>query len=194
MLLVLSLARQRRFPHGPTRCNGPSWPAALALSGYLAAFTVAYTRIGAATGALLLFGAVQVTMVSAGLFRGERPRRIDWLGVLLAAAGLLVLTLPGAVAPNLTGAVLMISAGACWGAYSLLGRGSASPLADTTANFVRASAMCALPLAWLAWPPHGTLTGAMLATASGTLASGLAYSFWYAVLPRSRRGARPSFN
>ena len=166
----------------PTTLGRP-WLAALALTGYLATFTIAYTRIGAAIGALLLFGAVQVTMVTMGLLRGERPARIDWLGVGLAAAGLIVLTLPGAVAPNMAGALLMISAGVCWGVYSLLGRGSAAPLADTAANFVRASAVCVLPFAWLAWPPQGTLTGVVLATASGIVASGLGYSFWYAALP-----------
>ena len=163
--------------------GGPSWLAALALTGYLAAFTVAYTRIGAAIGALLLFGAVQVTMVTVGLVRGERPARIDWLGAAFAVAGLLVLTLPGVAAPDILGALLMMSAGACWGAYSLLGRGSSAPLADTAVNFVRTSLLCAIPLGVLAWPPHGSVTGLVLATASGTLASGLGYTFWYAALP-----------
>jgi drug/metabolite transporter (DMT)-like permease len=155
----------------------------VALAGYLAAFTAAYTRIGAATGALLLFGAVQLTMVATGLVRGERPSEIDWVGAVLALAGLLVLTLPGATAPDLPGAWLMVAAGACWGVYSLVGRGSAAPLSDTARNFVRASALSALPLAWWAWPPQGTVAGVGLATASGTLASGLGYTFWYAALP-----------
>ena len=163
--------------------GGPSWLAALALTGYLAAFTVAYTRIGAAIGALLLFGAVQVTMVTVGLVRGERPARIDWLGAAFAVAGLLVLTLPGVAAPDILGALLMMLAGACWGVYSLLGRGSSAPLADTAVNFVRTSLLCAIPLGVLAWPPHGSVTGLVLATASGTLASGLGYTFWYAALP-----------
>jgi drug/metabolite transporter (DMT)-like permease len=163
--------------------GGPSWLAALALAGYLAAFTVAYTRIGAAIGALLLFGAVQVTMVTVGLVRGERPARIDWLGAAFAVGGLLVLTLPGVAAPNVVGALLMMSAGACWGAYSLLGRDSAAPLADTAVNFVRTSLLCAIPFGLLAWPPHGSVKGAVLATVSGTLASGLGYTFWYAALP-----------
>jgi drug/metabolite transporter (DMT)-like permease len=97
--------------------------------------------------------------------------------------GLLVLTLPGTAAPDFYGALLMMSAGACWGAYSLLGRGSSAPLADTAVNFVRTSLLCAIPFGVLAWPPHGSTTGLLLATASGTLASGLGYTFWYAALP-----------
>ena len=160
-----------------------SWLAAFALAGYAVAFTVAYTRIGAAVGALLLFGAVQITMTGTGLMRGERPGRVDWIGVGLAIAGLAVLTLPGASAPDLVGAVLMLAAGACWGVYSLLGRASRDPLGTTAGNFVRASLLAlialaaALPAASLSW--HG----ALLATASGSLASGVGYTFWYAALP-----------
>ena len=160
-----------------------SWVAAAALAGYAVAFTVAYTRIGAAVGALLLFGAVQVTMTGTGLVKGERPRRMDWLGVGLAIAGLAVLTLPGATAPDLVGAVLMLAAGACWGVYSLLGRTSRDPLGTTAGNFVRATLLAlialaaALPAASLSW------RGALLATASGSLASGVGYTFWYAALP-----------
>jgi drug/metabolite transporter (DMT)-like permease len=179
-LAVLAGARAQAVSTGR---HAPTWLAALALTGYLAAFTVAYTWIGAAIGALLLFGSVQVTMVTVGLARGERPARIDWIGVFLAVGGLLVLTLPGAAAPDLGGALLMMAAGACWGAYSLLGRGSAAPLADTAVNFVRTSALSAVPFIWLAWPPRGTSAGVAMAVASGTLASGLGYTLWYAALP-----------
>lgn len=185
VLVLLARTRQPRVGAAGRRETGrrPTWHAALALAAYLAAFTVAYTRIGAAVGALLLFGAVQTTMVGIGLARGERPARIDWAGVAAAAAGLLVLTLPGIAAPDALGALLMIAAGAFWGLYSLAGRQSASPLADTAVNFVRATVLSVLPLAWLAWPPRGTLLGLALAAASGTIASGLGYTFWYAALP-----------
>ena len=181
--VALSLLVTARRHSTEASRSRPSWLAALALSGYLVAFTAAYTRIGAAIGALLLFGAVQLTMVTVGLVRGERPAQIDWLGAALAVIGLLVLTLPGAAAPDIPGALLMMSAGACWGAYSILGRGSSAPLADTAVNFVRASLLCALPLGLMAWPPRGSIVGVVLATASGTLASGLGYTFWYAALP-----------
>ena len=189
LLVRIGLGRRTSHERAPGRRSSPNaseggpWAAALALSGYLAAFTLAYTRIGAAIGALLLFGAVQLTMVTVGLMRGERPARIDWIGAALAVMGLLVLTLPGTAAPDFYGALLMMSAGACWGAYSLLGRGSTAPLADTAVNFVRTSLLCAIPFGVLAWPPQGSLMGLVLATASGTLASGLGYTFWYAALP-----------
>jgi drug/metabolite transporter (DMT)-like permease len=178
-LAVLSSLRPQTTP----RARTTPWGAAWALSGYLVAFTMAYTRIGAAAGALLLFGAVQVTMVAASLVGGERPSRADWLGGLLAVAGLLVLTVPGAAAPDPAGAGLMAVAGTCWGAYSVIGRGSAAPLADTGRNFRRAGALLAVPLAWLAWPPRGSATGVVLAALSGSVASGLGYTLWYAALP-----------
>jgi drug/metabolite transporter (DMT)-like permease len=177
------ITRSAQRTDRPQHDGRGSWIAAVALAGYAVAFTVAYTRIGAAVGALLLFGAVQITMTGTGLVRGERPRRVDWIGVGLAMAGLAVLTLPGATAPNLVGAVLMLAAGACWGVYSLLGRTSRDPLRTTAGNFVRASLLAfvalaaALPAASLSW------RGALLATASGSLASGVGYTFWYAALP-----------
>lgn len=176
-------ARSAPPADGPDHRSRGSWVAAFALAGYAVAFTVAYTRIGAAVGALLLFGAVQITMTGTGLVRGERPGRVDWIGVGLAIAGLAVLTLPGATAPDLLGAVLMLAAGACWGVYSLLGRTSRDPLGTTAGNFVRASLLAAIALA--AALPAASLSwrGALLATASGSLASGVGYTFWYAALP-----------
>ncbi len=134
-------------------------------------------------GALLLFGAVQATMIGTGLVRGERPARADWVGVGLAVAGLLVLTLPGVGAPDPAGAALMIAAGVCWGGYSLEGRTGADPLGRTAQAFARASAL-ALPFVLVSMPHH-TLTprGVWLAAASGSLASGVAYTLWYAALP-----------
>jgi drug/metabolite transporter (DMT)-like permease len=93
------------------------------------------------------------------------------------------LTVPGAEAPNVLGAALMIAAGACWGIYSLAGRGSRQPLADTSANFWRASLLCVLALGALVSPARFTWHGALLATASGALASGVGYTLWYMALP-----------
>jgi drug/metabolite transporter (DMT)-like permease len=160
-----------------------SWLGAAALAGYAVAFTLAYTRIGAAAGALLLFGAVQATMIGVGLVRGERPARIDWLGVVLAVAGLIVLTRPGTMRPDLTGAVLMVAAGVCWGVYSLLGRRSRDPLATTTGNFARATLLALVAVAVLLTRMHITWPGLALAVASGAIASGVGYTIWYTVLP-----------
>jgi drug/metabolite transporter (DMT)-like permease len=173
------LVRSRATP--PTA--GGSWMSAVWLAGYFVAFTLAYTRIGAAIGALLLFGAVQVTMVGLGLARGERPRQIDWLGMSLAACGLLVLTLPGATSPHPLGALLMMTAGICWGLYSLAGRGSRDPLATTAGNFSRSLVLVLIALVGLLPQRHLTTNGLLLAAASGSLASGVGYTLWYAVLP-----------
>ena len=151
--------------------------------GYFVAFTLAYTRIGAAIGALLLFGAVQVTMIGIGIARGERPRRIDWLGMALAACGLLVLTLPGATSPHPDRGRADGLAGICWGLYSLAGRGSRDPLATTAGNFSRSLVLVLVALAALLPQRHLTTNGLLLAAASGSLASGVGYTLWYAVLP-----------
>lgn len=160
-----------------------SWPGILALAGYAVFFTLAYVRIGAAVGALVLFGSVQVTMIGTGLVRGERPARVDWLGLALAVGGLLVFVPPGVTAPDPLGVASMVAAGASWGAYSLLGRSSRDPLGATAGNFSGA-ALIAGALA-LASPQarHVTPSGLVMATASGAIASGLGYTIWYAVLP-----------
>lgn len=160
-----------------------TWTSAATLSGYAVAFTLAYTRIGAAMGALLLIGAVQVTMVAGGIARGERPRAIDWIGMAFAAVGLFVLTLPGATAPDVVGAALMLAGGVCWGVYSLAGQDARDPLASTAANFARATVLTTLALLWFLRSPHVTAAGLLLATTSGALASGVGYTLWYAALP-----------
>lgn len=130
-LLLFALARSRAWPAG-------HWPGAIALLAYAALFSWAYLRLGAATGALLLFGAVQATMIGAGLWRGERLAPRQWLGVLVAFAGLAWLLAPGLQAPPWQGALPMLAAGAAWGAYSLLGRRGGDPLAATAGHFLRA--------------------------------------------------------
>jgi drug/metabolite transporter (DMT)-like permease len=179
---AITLALLVRISRVPARSGG-SWLGGAALAGYAIAFTLAYTRIGAAVGALLLFGAVQATMIGVGLVRGERPARIDWAGVALAILGLLTLTLPGVTAPDPAGAILMIVAGVCWGAYSLAGHGSRHPLVDTSRNFLSATALTVLAVGVLAVGGRYTTSGVLLATASGSIASGVGYTLWYTVLP-----------
>jgi drug/metabolite transporter (DMT)-like permease len=159
------------------------WGSAAALFVYAAAFSLAYISLSAGTGALILFGAVQLTMLLAGLRAGERPRPAEWLGLALAASGLVVLVRPGLTAPSPTGSALMATAGVAWGVYSLRGRGSTEPLRNTAGNFLRTvpAALLMLLLAGrgAGWDPRGVL----LAIASGALASGLGYAVWYAALP-----------
>ena len=186
MLAVLVYLRQRRAGSGKLELGG-SWAAALALFGYALAFSIAYLMIGAGTGALILFATVQMSMLSWAIFKGDRPGGIEVLGIVLAFGGLIYLVLPGVVAPSLAGAALMVGAGVCWAAYTLIGRGSRSPLLDTDGNFVRC-----LPLALvvavagtMVHPP--SLAGLVYAAASGAIASGLGYAIWYAVLPSLTR-------
>lgn len=159
-----------------------NWRAAAALFVYAAAFSYAYVQLDAGTGALLLFGAVQVTMLLVGLLRGERLAGQALLGFGLALGGLLVQLLPSAGAPPLLGALLMLLAGVAWGVYSLLGRNAGDPLAATTGNFLRAVAFAAL----LALIFQGHLqvdpAGMVYAALSGAVTSGIGYAIWYAAL------------
>lgn len=185
--VALMLLAQLRRP--PADLRRGSWLSALLLFGYAAPFSYAYLRIGAGVGALVLFGTVQVTMIGWGLVRGERPRLGEWLGLAVAFAGLSALTLPGTSRPDSVSFLLMILAGVAWGAYSLRGRRAGEPLGATARNFIGSVPLAALLVASvpLLGPSlgaaHVTAAGIALAVASGALASGVAYTFWYAALP-----------
>lgn len=169
---------------GRARTAGGSWRAGFVLFAYAGAFSFAYITLSAGAGALLLFGAVQATMVTTGLVRGERLARLQWLGFIAALGGLAALLAPGASAPPLVGACLMLAAGAAWGAYSLFGRGAVDPLAATAGNFLRALPMATVLLAAAAFfGVKGDPVGIVYAILSGAVASGLGYSIWYAALP-----------
>ena len=163
-----------------------SWPSALALFAYAAGFSFAYVSLPAATGALLLFGAVQATMIGYGLYKGERFRRLQLVGLALAFGGIVGLLLPGLSAPPLAGALLMLGAGVAWGVYSLRGKGAGDPTRVTAGNFLRAVPLAlALSLSMLILKGGASLdaAGVGYAVASGALTSGLGYALWYAVLP-----------
>lgn len=160
------------------------WPSALALLAYAIAFTFAYVGLTAGTGALLLFGAVQVVMIAAGFVGGERIDRVIALGWLLAVAGLLLLLFPGISAPPVGDALLMLIAGIAWGIYSLRGRRSENALADNAGNFARAVPGTLL-ISLALWGHHrADGEGITLAVLSGAIASGLGYAAWYTALPR----------
>ncbi|WP_411883091.1 DMT family transporter [Polaromonas sp. YR568] len=160
-----------------------SWLSGLALFAYAAGFSFAYSSLPAASGALLLFGAVQATMVAHGVWAGERFRGWQLAGLLLAFGGLVGLLLPGLSAPPLLGAALMLAAGVAWGIYSLRGRGQGDPARVTAGNFLRAAPM-AVALSLLTMS-HVSVDGAgvALALASGGLTSAVGYVIWYAALP-----------
>jgi drug/metabolite transporter (DMT)-like permease len=159
------------------------WRSALALFAYAAGFSYAYLKLTAATGALLLFGAVQATMIARGLWLGERLRPLQLIGLLLACGGLVGLVLPGLSAPPLSGALLMLAAGIAWGVYSLRGRGAGDPLRVTAGNFLRAVPMAVLLALLLVDRTSMTTAGIGYAVLSGALASGVGYAIWYAALP-----------
>ena len=165
-----------------------NWLSAAALFVYAAAFSFAYLSMSAATGALLLFGAVQATMIGYGVYQGERLRTPQLAGFALALAGLVALMLPGLVAPSLASSLSMLSAGVAWGVYSLRGKGAANqgaadPTRVTAGNFMRAVPM-ALVLSLLMFR-HWSMdpAGIGFAVLSGALASGLGYAIWYQALP-----------
>ncbi|MDT3670129.1 MAG: DMT family transporter [Aromatoleum sp.] len=177
--LLVRLRGGRIGPHG-------NWPSAFALFAYAAAFSYAYLTLPAAAGALLLFGAVQATMIGYGLWRGERLDAVQWTGLALAGGGLVGLLLPGLSAPPAGGAALMIASGIAWGIYSLRGRDAGNATAVTAGNFVRALPFAAvLGLTMLARADFDA-AGVAYAVASGALASGLGYAIWYSALPGLR--------
>lgn len=168
----------------PARSRGAgTWWSAFALFAYAAAFSFAYLHLSAGTGALLLFGAVQATMIFWGWKKGERLRTLQVVGLLVAVIGLVALLLPGLSAPPLIPSLLMLSAGLAWGSYSLRGKGEQNPAAATAGNFLRAVPFAGVAgLIGLPWARVDSL-GILYAVISGAVTSGLGYVIWYRVLP-----------
>ncbi len=177
MFVVARLSGRRR-----TEANRGSWTSGLALFAYAVGFSLAYVRLGVGTGALILFGCVQLTMIVRGVMGGERPDLLQWAGLAVAAAGLVYLVFPGLSAPPLAGSALMAGAGVAWGIYSLRGRGAIDPVVATTDNFVRAAPMALAVALAGAGRLEGNARGIALAVASGAVASGLGYLLWYFAL------------
>jgi drug/metabolite transporter (DMT)-like permease len=174
---ILSVSRGSRLAG-----SRGSWSAAAMLFLYAAAFSYAYMTLDTGTGALILFGSVQLTMVLLSLLGGTRLHPTEWAGITIAFSGLVYLLLPGATAPSPVGFVLMAVAGTAWGIYTLKGRGSGNPLADTTWNFVRTLPLV-LVLAIVALQAmHYSSRGILLAILSGAIASGVGYTIWYNAL------------
>jgi drug/metabolite transporter (DMT)-like permease len=178
MMLIVVGARTKR-PFFPL---SGSWVAAISLAIYALPFAFAYTQLSAGTGALIMFGCVQVTMLVAALSAGERPHAVQWVGLIVALAGLVNLVFPGLTAPSPLGAALMATAGVCWGLYSLLGRSASNPLLQNTGNFVRAVPLIAVVSVFTTPSIHIEPRGAVLSIASGAVATGLGYVVWYAAV------------
>jgi drug/metabolite transporter (DMT)-like permease len=168
---------------GRDRQGSGNWLSALALFAYAAGFSFAYISLTAATGALMLFGAVQVTMIGYGLWAGERLQKQQLFGFALAFGGLIGLLLPGLSAPPLLGSALMLIAGMAWGVYSIRGKGAGDATRVTAGNFLRASLLAALLSALMFSDFKADSAGLGYAVASGAITSGLGYAVWYSVVP-----------
>jgi drug/metabolite transporter (DMT)-like permease len=178
-LVLWLIVRWRNKPVSPRA----DWLAATMLWAYVAGFSFAYITLPAGSGALILFGAVQLTMFVAGLRAGERFTPAAWAGFSLAVGGLLYLVSPGLAAPPLTGTLLMATAGIAWGVYSLRGRGAGDAVAATAGNFLRAAPLALVLSLVFASQFNASRYGVLLAITSGAVTSGLGYVLWYAVLP-----------
>lgn len=158
------------------------WAAAVMLFTYAITFSFAYISLSAGTGALILFAAVQITMIAVGLHAGERPRVIEWLGLIIAIIGLVYLVSPGIAAPSLLGSLLMATAGIAWGIYSLLGRRAENPLVVTRDNFLLAVPFTLVGLVLSSSALTISVRGFLWAALSGSVTSAMGYAIWYAAL------------
>ncbi len=181
LVIILLLTQGAKKPLQKNASKG-SWTAALMLFVYAIAFSYAYVSLDTGTGALVLFGAVQITMLLMAILSGNRLHYVEWIGVVTAFGGFVYLVLPSVSTPSLTGFILMTVAGIAWGFYSLKGKGSKHPLDDTAYNFLRTLPLVAILLALTIQQSHLSQTGIALAVVSGAVTSGIGYTLWYIAL------------
>jgi drug/metabolite transporter (DMT)-like permease len=190
VLGLLMLLRNTKAGTSRPTSRGSMFAAAL-LFIYAVTFSYAYVLLDTATGALILFAAVQISMMLISYFQGQRLTLLEWIGALLAFSGFAYLVLPGVSAPSMTGLVLMAISGCAWGGYTLLGKKSVNPLFDTGYNFIRSLPLVAVMIlvVWLlpqlTSAPQATVLsakGILLAVLSGAIASGIGYALWYQAL------------
>jgi len=180
-IVVLTLILKLSAKPGKVAASG-SWKASFMLFVYAVSFSYAYLSLDTGMGALILFACVQITMILMGVLSGNTLRRTEGLGVVTAFSGFVYLVLPGVSAPSLTGFLLMALAGISWAFYTLAGKTSSQPLADTASNFLRTLPLLLLLFAVSVQYASLSLTGVLMAVLSGGLASGVGYTIWYAAL------------
>lgn len=184
-LILILLIREKRDGRSATKLLAKgSWLGSFALFIYALGFSYAYVQLDTGSGALVLFGSVQLSMIAFGLYKGERFNKYQWSGLLLALVGLVYLLWPSISTPSMMGAALMMLAGLAWGVYSILGKSSTDALTDTACNFLRSTVFVVLLLALTFSQLTFSLYGLALAVASGAFASGVGYAVWYSVLPK----------
>ncbi|MDH5648984.1 MAG: DMT family transporter [Gammaproteobacteria bacterium] len=179
-LVLLVIVKSKSNKKGMTARG--SWSAGFMLFLYAIAFSYAYITLDTGTGALILFGSVQITMILLSVISGNRLHLTEWLGIAIAFSGFVYLVLPGVSTPPLTGFVLMTTAGIAWGIYTLKGRTSNAPLMDTTFNFLRTVPLVMIVAVITLGHAHYSVEGILLAVLSGAIASGIGYTIWYAAL------------
>jgi drug/metabolite transporter (DMT)-like permease len=177
LLLILGAGRTKK-----KAASKGSWVSALMLFSYAITFSYAYITLDTATGALILFGAVQTTMVLFTLISGNKLQIAEWTGLAVSFLGFIYLTLPGLTTPSLSGFILMSAAGIAWGVYTLKGRESLAPLSDNAYNFLRTLPLVIIVAFITIQYSEMSLKGILLASASGAVASGIGYAVWYKAL------------
>ena len=169
-----------------------SWISSISLLIYALCFSIAYVKLDTGTGALILFSAVQLTMIGWGIYKKERLSVLQWAAFIIAVVGFVYLMLPSAALPSPISALLMAVSGTAWGIYSIRGKACISPLRATGFNFIRS--LIAIPILLLVGMSNIkniSIEGILLACASGAIASGIGYSIWYMAMPllKSTQGA-----
>ncbi len=193
MLLVIIWWRRRRANGEPLRIAG-TWAGAASLFAYAITYSVGFIVIGAAVGSVILFAAVQISILAWAIIKGDRPGLLEWIGLALAFASLCYLVSPGLVAPDPMGSLLMIVSGVAWAAYTLIGRGSRAPVDDTAGNFIRLLPISIPLIVAGLFVQTPTTLGLVYAICSGAISSGLAMRSGMRCCRQSRARARPSCN
>lgn len=178
LMALVSISRK----NSESKSKG-SWFAALMLFVYALTFSYAYISLDTGTGALILFGSVQIMMIVVGIITGNKLHTVEWVGLIVAFSGIVYLVAPSFTTPSLTGFILMMIAGSAWAFYTLSGRGSNNPLRDTAYNFLRTSPLLVILIIFALQNAHISSEGVIIAIISGAVCSGLGYSIWYVALP-----------
>jgi len=181
LLIIISTARSTTRNTAKISTKG-SWTASFMLFIYAITFSYAYTSLDTGTGALILFGSVQITMILLSLFSGTKLHITEWSGMVIAFAGFIYLVLPEVTTPSISGFILMTTAGIAWGIYTLKGRASKYPLIDTAYNFFRTTPLVVLLAIATMNNINYSSEGIVLALLSGGITSGIGYTIWYVAL------------
>ena len=182
--IIVLLLVPKIFNEKGTTTRNRNWISSVALFLYAVTFSYAYISLDTGTGALILFGAVQITMILASLIFGNKLHLAEWLGIISACSGFVYLIKPSLTTPSITGFILMTIAGIAWGIYTLRGKGSKQAIQDSAVNFFYTSPFIVTLLIIEFTNTNLSRSGILLAMASGAIASGIGYTVWYMTVKR----------